>query len=451
MPLRSVRGAGSFCDPRGASPGCVIARFVSRFSDLTVPRAAFVPPLCFFNHRSLLEQQKDFAEVRLRIQPEVRTGLRSIGGRFRRRASLPRRIRIYDYSVDKRSMADPQPPARTRGDEPAAGHDMVVIGASAGGAAALSGLLAQLPGDLPAAVLVTCHLSPASHGLLPVLHNAGALAVKHGENGEPIRCGTVYLAPPDRHLMVSAACIRITRGPRENRWRPAIDPLFRSAAVSFGPRVIGVVLTGMLDDGTAGLAAIKRCGGIAVVQDPLDAAHPEMPQSALDNVVVDHRAPMSQLGSLIERLVAQAPGPSPVIPLELEREAEVSERGAPARLEDEPRSVGFICPECGGPLNAHEAGGLNHYRCMVGHGWSPGALLSNTSDALESTLWAAIRLFRQRANLLVSMAKRQRDAGHERMAVQYERSAQEAMDHAQRLQQVAMGSLDLSDRSRLQS
>src|SRR5262245_23977329 len=140
-------------------------------------------------------------------------------------------------------MADAQLQARSRAGESVAGHDIVVIGASAGGAVALVEFLGQLPGHLPAAIFITCHLAPASQGLLPMLHKAGALAVKTAEDGEPIRHGTVYLAPPDRHLMLSDGHVRVTRGPRENRWRPAIDPLFRSAAVAYGPRVIGVVLT----------------------------------------------------------------------------------------------------------------------------------------------------------------------------------------------------------------
>src|SRR5262249_12315031 len=167
----------------------------------------------------------------------------------------------------------------------------------------------------------------------------------------------------------------------------------------------------------------------------------------VDTVDVDPRVPMAQLGGLIERLVEQAPGRSAAVPTELEKEAKVSERGVPEQVGDEPRNTGFMCPECGGPLDEHDEGGLKHYRCMVGHGWSPRSLLSNTSDALESTLWAAIRLFRQRGNLLVSQAKRERSAGHERMAVQYEQSAQEAMEHARRLQGVAMGSLGFFGKS----
>src|SRR5262245_22259453 len=250
--------------------------------------------------------------------------------------------------VDHRFMADSDEEARHLAGEPAAGHDIIVVGASAGGAKALIELLGQLRHDLPAAVLITCHLAPSSRGLLPLLHKAGPLETRSAENGEPIRQGVIYLAPPDRHPMVSDGRdghIRVTRGPRENRWRPAIDPLFRSAAVSFGPRVIGVVLTGMLDDGTAGLAAIKRCGGIAVVQDPLDAAYPEMPQSALDHVDVDHQVPLEQLGKLIERLARAVPGPTPAVPRELEREAQVAERGAPAHPQDLPRNTSFICPE----------------------------------------------------------------------------------------------------------
>ncbi|HKA42963.1 MAG TPA: chemotaxis protein CheB [Burkholderiales bacterium] len=334
-----------------------------------------------------------------------------------------------------------------RSDPEGAGRDIVVVGTSAGGADALLRLFKQLPRDLPAAFFVTYHLIPGARAVIAdLLLQAGSLRPKLAEDGEPIRRGVIYVARPDRHLIVKRGEVRVTRGPRENRWRPAIDPLFRSAAVAYRSRVIGIVLTGMLDDGTAGLLAIKRCGGISVVQDPLDAAYPEMPQSALDNVDIDYRLPIADMGQAIIRLVAEPPGPPPEVPREILEEARASEEGTPIQFEPTNDGTELICPECGGPLHEQQHGPMKRYRCLVGHGWSPQTLLSSTSESVESTLWAAIRLFRQRANLVNAMAKREREAGRETLAIHYENVATEALGHAGRLQDMAMRSVDLTDR-----
>ena len=188
-------------------------------------------------------------------------------------------------------------------------HDIIVIGASAGGIEALIELFSVLPQDLPAAVFVVCHLSPQSEGVLPAaLSRNGNLRAVNATDREQIIPGRVYVAPPDHHLLVEPGFVRVTQGPKENRFRPAIDPLFRSAAYAYGPRVIGVVLTGALDDGTAGLWAIKERGGLAIVQDPDDALFPSMPLSALTNVQVDYRVPLSEIAPLLVRLVSEPAG-----------------------------------------------------------------------------------------------------------------------------------------------
>ena len=203
-----------------------------------------------------------------------------------------------------------------------AGHDIIVVGASAGGSLALVQLAKQLPQDLHASVFVVYHMPPDARGsLVQALQSATTIRTKIAEDLEEIKHGVVYVAPPDRHLLVKRGHIRVIRGPRKNRWRPAIDPLFVSAAVAYGSRVIGVVLTGMLNDGTAGLLAVKKCGGIAMIQDPLDAAHPEMPQSAWAKVDIDHRLPLSEMGAVIVRLVSEAAGVSPRVPREFKEEA----------------------------------------------------------------------------------------------------------------------------------
>src|SRR5258706_14959908 len=195
--------------------------------------------------------------------------------------------------------------------------DIVVVGASAGGMAALESLVAGLPADYPGSLFVVWHLPPGVKSVLPqVLSRAGPLPAVHPKDGDPIKPGCIYVAPNNHHMLLEKGYIRIARGPKENRFRPAVDPLFRSAAYIFGPRAIGVVLSGALDDGTAGLWAIKMRGGTAVVQDPADAVHRSMPLSALDNVAVDHKLPAPQIGPLLGRLVRAQAAPEPIMAAE---------------------------------------------------------------------------------------------------------------------------------------
>src|SRR5262247_467324 len=194
------------------------------------------------------------------------------------------------------------------------GHDVIVIGASVGGVEALSNLVAQLPEDLPATVFVVLHVSATATGrLAQVLNRAGPLPATTVQDCDSFEPGHIYVAPPDHHLLVKQGCLRVTRGLRENRVRPAIDPLFRSAAVAYGARVVGVVLTGLQNDGTSGLLAIKRCGGIAIVQDPTDALYPDMPLSALDHVEVDYCLPVMKMGTVLYRLSQEPPAATPSI------------------------------------------------------------------------------------------------------------------------------------------
>jgi two-component system, chemotaxis family, protein-glutamate methylesterase/glutaminase len=205
---------------------------------------------------------------------------------------------------------------------------IVVVGTSAGGLEALDNLVGQFPRDLPATILIVQHMPPEAMGnaLLNRLRRHRALGCKMAENGEEFERGRIYIAPPDYHLLIKKTKLLVTKGARENRFRPAIDPLFRSAAIEHGPRVIGALLTGLLNDGSAGLLAIQRCGGVTIVQDPSDAAYPDMPRNALNSLQVDHCVGLSELGGLIDRLTRQPLRKRKSIPNDVRLEAKIAER-----------------------------------------------------------------------------------------------------------------------------
>jgi two-component system chemotaxis response regulator CheB len=277
---------------------------------------------------------------------------------------------------------------------------------------ALTQLVAQLPGTLTAAVLVVQHLSPDSTGapLVTRLASHTALGCHLATDQAPLEAGHLYLAPPDRHLLVKDQRLLVTKGPRENSYRPAADTLFRSAAVAYGANVIGVVLTGMLHDGTAGLEFVKRCGGLAVVQDPADAEFASMPESALHAVAVDYVLPLAQMGPLLVRLVdpARAVPPEQLsIPADLQLEAAIAERvvGTVEQVSQLGHLVPLTCPDCGGNLWEVDHGQVLRYRCHTGHAFTAASLAENNQHGLEETLWVALRMMEERRSLLMSMAK----------------------------------------------
>lgn len=290
------------------------------------------------------------------------------------------------------------------------GNMLVVVGSSAGGMQALKALVAQLPADFPAPVFIVNHMSPDMTGdvLVRVLDEAGALRCQHATDGERFELGKIYIAPPDRHMLIEGDKILITKGARENRSRPAIDPLFRSAAVDHGNRVIGVILTGYLDDGTSGMMAIKRCGGICIAQDLDDAAHADMPRSVIVNVGVDHCLPIAGMGALLSRLARGTPGTRQPPPEDVVIEARIAKRvlsdlPSVERLGDQ---VPFNCPDCGGVLWQMKEGDLLRYRCHTGHAFTSAVLLAVQSAKIEETLWTALRMFEERQNLLATMNTR---------------------------------------------
>jgi two-component system, chemotaxis family, protein-glutamate methylesterase/glutaminase len=288
--------------------------------------------------------------------------------------------------------------------------DIVVVGTSAGGVEALRALVGGLPADFPGSVFVVMHTAPDSPGVLAqILDRSGPLPATGATNRERIRPGHIYVAPPDVHMLLEPGRICLAHGPKENRFRPAIDPLFRSAAQVFGPRVVGVILTGGLDDGTSGLYAVKRLGGVAVVQDPAEAFMPSMPLSALAQVEVDYKLPLAEIPPVLARLasktVAEQGGCE--VPEELNLEVKVA-------MEDNGLELGitrlgtpsvFTCPECHGSLLRLKENGRTRYRCHTGHAFSADSLLAALTESVEETLWSAIRSIDESAMLMRHMAE----------------------------------------------
>ena len=286
------------------------------------------------------------------------------------------------------------------------GRDVVVIGTSAGGLEALDSLIGQLPSDIPAAIIIVQHLAPEISGIALVeqLGKYKTFEAKLATHGERFVRGRIYIAPPDNHLLVKGTELLVTKGARENRNRPAIDPLFRSAAVTHGAHVIGVLLTGMLDDGTSGLVAIQKCGGVTIVQDPDDAAYPEMPCSALANLRVDHCVPIAVMGKLLDRLSREPAGQQKPIPEDVKTEARVAERVLSdiSAVNGLGKMVPYNCPNCGGGLWEMKRPGARRFRCHTGHSFTTESLIASQTEKIEETLWIALRMFEERKNLLNS-------------------------------------------------
>jgi two-component system chemotaxis response regulator CheB len=321
------------------------------------------------------------------------------------------------------------------------GHDIIVIGASVGGVEALSNLVAQFPKDLEAALFIVQHVSPTATGhLAQILDRAGPLPATIAQDCESFEYGHIYVAPPDRHLLVMQGCLRVTRGLRENRVRPAIDPLFRSAAVAYGARVVGVVLTGLQNDGTSGLMAIKRCGGIAIVQDPTDARYPDMPTNALEQVEIDYCVPILKTGAILYRLTQEPVVETPSIPEDLRIEVSITENPTANsdRIEELGESASMICPDCGGPLRELRDEKLRRYRCRLGHAFTAESLLEGQSEAIEYALWAAVRTMEDRVRILMNLANGRREQNHNKIAATYETQAKELQRHAQQIRKMLL-------------
>lgn len=318
-------------------------------------------------------------------------------------------------------------------------RDIIVVGASAGGVAALLTLASTLPRDMPAAVLIVLHIG-THRGVLPtLLATRGGHRAVHAEDGQPIEPGTLYVAPPDHHMLVEPGVIRLTRGPKEHHTRPAVDPLFRTAALAYGPRVIGVVLTGRLDDGTAGLQAIKDCGGVAVVQDPAEAEHRSMPLSALQSVAVDRCVPLASMAQTLLQLVGE-----PIVttrPPSEARERLAREVALTTDAENPMENLDAIgkpsrvtCPDCDGVLWEISNTRPPRYRCHTGHAFSLRSLCATQDSASEDAVWAAIRALQAREMLQRKLADENRLAGDPESTAENEAKAEAAARLARQLQ-----------------
>ncbi len=316
-------------------------------------------------------------------------------------------------------------------------REIVVVGASAGGIRALQSIIRGLPRDFPAAILIVLHLSRQSGGFLAdIMAGAGVLPASNATHNEEIRAGQIYVAPPDRHLLIGPGRrIWLGHGPKENRFRPAVDPLFRSAAVNEGQKVIGIVLSGGLDDGTAGLCSIKQAGGLTVVQDPSDAEVPSMPRSALQHVAADYCMSAEKIGEILPVLLREAPSremPQMSKGARLEVELAADQRNAEgATLLGEPSP--YTCPSCSGSLM--RVGGTSpvRFRCHTGHAFTALSLDEELRETVEDASWSAIRALQEHALLLQEMIRRPGFSNEE--IADYSERAQQALKRAQLLRE----------------
>lgn len=307
-------------------------------------------------------------------------------------------------------------------------------------------LAAQLTADMDVAVFAVLHLSHLSmlKVLVERIQKNCAFTCKQAENGEPVKARHFYLAVPDRHLLLKDGTIQLGEGTAENRWRPSIDVLFRSAAAAYDGRTIGIILSGLLQDGTAGMQAIQRCGGTTIVQDPAEAEYPDMPKSVLETITVNYCVPLAGIGDILLEKLKNGVNKTVPIPDDVKKEARIAERvvtSLDAMKELGEKSV-YSCPECSGGLWEMKQGNMVRYRCHVGHAYTHNELLLRQSEALEDTLWVALRMLEERKNLLDKMAVEESSKGWQRMATHRTQRAGELQVHIERLKDVLFQTKD---------
>jgi two-component system, chemotaxis family, protein-glutamate methylesterase/glutaminase len=322
-------------------------------------------------------------------------------------------------------------------------NHIVVIGASAGGLTILNELVAQFDKNWNAAFFIVLHLSRRGIGdfLQHRLKQHTELPCVLAEDGLQIEKGHIYIAVPNRHLIIKEREIRIGHGPEENRWRPSIDVMFRSASAAYKSQVTGIVLTGLLDDGASGMWAIKRTGGTTIVQDPNEAEYPDMPLSVLNKMDVDHCIPVSEMGKVLADTIANKQFVDLPVPMDIVNETEMAERvatGIDFNLQVGSQSV-YTCPDCGGMLASIEDGKIVKYRCHTGHSYTEKDLLFSQGHNIETTLWIALRMMEERKNLLTRMEDQARTRGFYRFAVDHKKKIEELEYHIEKMKGLLFG------------
>ncbi|MDX5347863.1 MAG: chemotaxis protein CheB [Hymenobacteraceae bacterium] len=326
------------------------------------------------------------------------------------------------------------------------GTRIIVIGTSAGGMQALMMLLSKLPADLPAAIFIVQHVSADSSAtfLSNRLNLNSKLNCKPAENNAKIEAGTVYMAPADQHLLLRQEDMLVVNGPRENQFRPSIDPLFRSAAAYHSSHVIGIILTGFMSDGVAGLEAIIRSGGMSMVQHPDDAEFPALPNNVLRQLEVDDVLPLTEMANKIIEICKEAAPTAVTVPADIKQEALIVERimtnstmTSIEEMDDAGKRTAYSCPECGGGLwELSQPGNVQRFRCHSGHAYTQDSLLLSMSNALEETLWVALRTLEERRNILLHMSGNDLQKGNNRWATMQENRAEEMKVHIERLREL---------------
>ena len=329
--------------------------------------------------------------------------------------------------------------------------DIIVVGASAGGIEALRVLIGALPADLSASLFIVVHTSSEAPGMLADIFNRfGRLPATYATDGERIEKGRIYVAPPDQHLLIEPNRVRVTRGPKENRFRPAVDPLFRSAAQTYGPQVVGVILTGYLDDGTAGLWTVKQLGGTAIVQDPIDALVPFMPLNAMAHVNVDYCLPLEEIAPLLVLLTTGAAEEEGVFQVPKEVEIEVNIAKEQKALDAGVLQLGepsnYACPECHGVLLQMKDGTLFRFRCHTGHAYSVESLLADITEKMDEALWNSIRAFEEGELFMRHMAEHLDRGDTSRSAESFLKRADDTKRRASLMRQAATNGAEVQPR-----
>lgn len=332
---------------------------------------------------------------------------------------------------------------------------IIVIGASAGGLQSVIELMAQVTDEMNAAVFVVLHTPSTGYSdvIIQRLQKNAVFTCKMAEHDEVIRPRHFYLAVPDRHLILKRGKILLGQGPVENRWRPSIDVLFRSAAVAYDGRVIGVILTGLLEDGTTGMQIIKECGGTCIVQDPTEAEYPDMPKSVLRYVQVDYCTTLQRIAIILQEKARNGSYEKGVIPPHIAKEAEIAERVAIGI--NQVRAIGgersdYSCPECGGAIWEIKEGGITRYRCHTGHMFTASELLEGKKKELEETFWVTLRILEERRSLLLKMSEEEEGKGWTRSAENKKERAGELEMHISRIKEILFASTDDPEPTRMQ-